>query len=183
MTENAEKITLPIEIFHPPEPVWGYSLAVFWGLLASLIVAACIGDGFTKGFDKSSYMVVLSLPLWWFCYGGVKSARNQAYCTVSAEQVHARFRKILSWHEWTEPTASYQAVELSSESHNVGQGSASGSHKAMLIHPRNTSRNIPLKVWGWIAHSDPGETEQKEAAKEYIHQAMTILKLYATSDE
>jgi len=180
MADSTKNVMLPIEVSDLGEPVMGSIMAVVWGGLAALLAFACIGDGLTKGFDRTWWIGALSVPFWWLCYSALASALGRAFYTVSAGEVRAKIRVLRSWREWSEPIGNYRAVELSSACYNAGQGAENGSYTAILIHSRDSSRNVTLKGWSWSRNGEESRSEQEALAEAYARETMELLGL---SDE
>ncbi len=177
MTEDEKTITLPIETRDLGEPIMGSIMAVVWGLLTGLLLFAGIAEGLNRGFDRSWWIFVPALLLGWFCLRALESALGREFYTISADEVRARVRVLRAWREWTEPIGNYGSVEISSERRDVGQGAASGSFTATLIHSRDSYRNVRLTAWSWSRHSDFEWTELEAVAEAYARQVMELLDI------
>jgi hypothetical protein len=177
MADSTKNVVLPIEVSDLGSPVMGSIMAVVWGALAALLAFACIADGLDKGFGSSWWIGALSVPFWWLCYGALTSALGREFHTVSAGEVRARIRVLRSWREWSEPIGTYRGVEISSAHYNAGQGSASGSYTATLIHSRDSSRNVTLKGWSWSRNGEESRSEQEALAEAYARETMELLGL------
>ena len=68
MADNVNNVMLPIEVSDLGSPVMGTIMTLVWGAMAALLCFACIGDGLTKGFDRTWWAGAMSLPFWWLCY-------------------------------------------------------------------------------------------------------------------
>jgi hypothetical protein len=175
MTEEMTDVALPIDVKDLGEPIMGWIMTVVWGALAALLGVMLIAEGISRGFDKYWWVAVPTLFFAWLSLRALESARGRKFYTVTADQVQARIRRIKSWCHWTEPMGNYSAVEISSEHHNVGQGSAGGSFTATLIHSRDSSKNVELKGWSWSRGGTLGKDQTGSLAAIYTNQLIELL--------
>ena len=62
VADSTKNVVLPIKVSDLGSPIMGSIIAVMWGGVAALLTFACIGDGLTKGFDRTWWVGALSVP-------------------------------------------------------------------------------------------------------------------------
>ena len=162
MTGATDPVILPIETADEGSPILGTILAVVWGALGGLLIFACLADGLDKGFAKSWWLALLAAPFCWLFHRALRSAFGRAYYTVTAERgprPHPPDLPLAGVDRTDQPVQ--RAVEVSSESHNVGQGSAGGSFTATLVHGSDHARDVELHTWSWTLHGETASDAQE----------------------
>jgi len=158
VTDAQAKVTLPIETADRGAPIVGGILASLGTVLGCLLVVACVADGLDKGFGRTWWMLILSLPFWWMAWNGLVAIRKREFCTVAADFVRVRTRRLRTWREWSEPTQKYRAVRIDSEALTVADGTNTGitSHVVTLVHD-DPSKNIELPGADSLFRSDAAD--------------------------